>query len=419
MTLTSWLDYIEKLHPQWMDLELTRILELAERLNLRHFDCPVITVAGTNGKGSCVAFLESIYKAAGYKVAAYISPHLIKFNERVRLQGVSASDEQLCEAFTVIESARQNLALTYFEFTTLAALWIFKALSPDVLILEIGLGGRKDAVNVVENDLALITSISLDHTQWLGSDRESIGSEKAAIFRKNKIGIYAEADMPSSIKQAAISHGTSLFRLNEDYRYEVTSSHWDWHHQETSYKNLPFPQLALQNAAASLACVHLLSHKLPLNPEAISQGIKTAFMPGRFQIIQGPRLTILDVAHNPGSAQLLAESLSQQDCKGETLAVIGMLADKDISQTLAPLLPIVSQWFCGSLHCERGGQAQGISQRLQAFGIKRCYDYTSIEEAYEEALKRADPLLDRIVVFGSFHTVAAVMLLFSANNFNG
>lgn len=428
MNLTEWLQYIEKIHPRWMDLELSRILDLAEKLNLRHFDCPVITIAGTNGKGSCVAYLESIYGSAGYRVAAYISPHLLKFNERVRLPGAFATDEQLCEAFSFIESVRGNIPLTYFEFTTLAALWIFKNTPLDVLILEIGLGGRKDAVNVVENDVGLITSISLDHTQWLGNDRESIGREKAPIFRKKKLAVYGEDNIPSSVKAIAADLGTQLYCLDKDYHYSVKGNSWEWSSLIGNYQDLPLPKLALQNAAASLMVVQLLSQQRPVSVAAISQGLKNAFMPGRFQVVAGPVLTILDVAHNPASAEWLAQSLNVQECKGKTLAVIGMLADKDISQTIEPLREIVSQWFCGSLQCERGALAGDISQCLQAFGIKRCYDYDSIEEAYKGAVAQADPLIDRVIVFGSFFTVAAIMPLlttltddsygqFSAKNF--
>jgi len=435
-TLPQWFSYIENLHCQTIALGLERVGVVAQKLGALVFECPVITVAGTNGKGSSVAFLEAIFTAAGYTVGAYTSPHLLRFNERIRIANQMVSDAALVQAFEKVEQCRGEIALTYFEFTTLAALCLFQAVKLDVLVLEVGLGGRLDAVNLIAPDVAVITSIALDHMDWLGETREAIGYEKAGIFRADKPAVCGDPDPPETVLNTAKRLAAPLYCIETDFNFKVTSSTaWTWRHQEVCYDNLPMPSLPVQNAATVLMVVYCLRERLQVSETSIAQGLKIASLPGRFQIFpgsadgssamraSGPRSrhpqgekenlipqTILDVAHNPAAAHYLAKRLKALPQVKKTYAVVSILSDKDIIETLRPLLGIVSVWYVATLELPRGSTAEKMANCLQTLGVA-AYDIRlaeSVIAAYKQALNEAHPE-DRILVFGSFHTVGPVL----------
>ncbi len=409
--LPQWLSYIESLHNKPIELGLERVNLVAQKLQVTSFQCPVVTVAGTNGKGSSVAFLASIYSAAGLNVGTYTSPHLLRFNERIHIANQAIGDEELLQAFERVEAAREEITLTYFEFATLAALVLFKAAKLDVLVLEVGLGGRLDAVNIIEPDIAIITSIALDHMDWLGDTKEAIGYEKAGIFRLNKPAICGEPDPPTSILQTAQQLSAPLYSVGVDFDFEQDSpTSWYWRYQDTRYTNLPIPHLPLPNAATVLMAIHCLQEILPVSREAMTQGLKQATLAGRFQRFSDPVETILDVAHNPAAAEYLAKRLSALPKLGTTRAVVSILSDKDMPETLRPLLPLVDIWYVATLDLPRGSTAEKMANCLEKLGVP-AYDTRlteSVMGAYKQALKEADAL-DRIVVFGSFHTVSPVL----------
>lgn len=406
MQIADWLFYLEQLNPHKIELGLERCLEVALRLKLIPFECPVITVAGTNGKGSTVAFLQDIWQAAGYRTGAYTSPHLLRFNERIRLNGIAIEDDSLCAAFAAIEQGRSHVALTYFEFTTLAALWLFQRANLDVLILEVGLGGRLDAVNMVDADVAIIASIAIDHVDWLGDNRESIAREKAGIFRRHQWAICGDPTPPSTILEIAKEVGAHLLCVGRDFSFTVEHEHWRWQMRDLFYNDLPIPQLPLINAATSLTAVAQLQTRLPTSIQAIKKGLSHASLLGRYQCVNLPSPTIFDVAHNPAAAKYLAQQLARDSCR--TYAVVGMLADKDIAGTLVELMPLIDAWFVGTLAGPRGADADKIIATLEVLGAEKCYNHTSIVAAYKDAVSQVKAG-DRIVVFGSFHTVAEVL----------
>ncbi len=406
MQIADWLDYLEQLNPHKIELGLGRCFEVANRLKLIEFKCPVVTVAGTNGKGSNVAFLEAIWQAAGYRTGAYISPHLLRFNERIRIAGKEIDDVNLCVAFVAIKQASQGIALTYFEFTTLAALWLFQRANLDVLILEVGLGGRLDAVNIVNADIAIIASVAIDHIDWLGDNRESIAKEKAGIFRPQQWAICGDVSPPHTLMEIAKELNTNLLCIGRDFSFTAKAIGWRWQMGNLILEDLPNPQLSLTNAATALAAVAKLQLQLPTSLQAIKVGLSHAFLPGRYQQLDQPVLTILDVAHNPAAANYLAQRL--RGYHHRTFGVVGMLADKDIPGTLAELIALVDAWFVGSLLGPRGAPADKIIAALEALGAEKCYNHTSVVAAYKDAVSKAKPE-DRIVVFGSFHTVAEVL----------
>ncbi len=408
--LADWLSKIEKCHPQSIEMGLDRILIVANRLNVLKFDCPVITVGGTNGKGSCVRLIESIFQAQGYKVGTYTSPHLLYFNERIHVDNQMQNDSTLIAAFEQVEAARREVPLTFFEFTTLAALYIFQQAKLDLLVLEVGLGGRLDAVNIIDADIAIIASIDLDHTDWLGSNREEIGVEKAGIFKQKKYAICGDQEPPQSIFQEAKRIGCQLFTVNVDFRYEINQADWNWSFHHFYLKNLPLPNLSIQNAATILMAVRLLCSKLPVSKEAIVRGLASAILPGRFQIIEQPRFCILDVAHNPASARLLASRCQSLPLPKKFIAVVGMLADKDIAGTLEPLLSLVSSWHVGTLGGIRGAPAHLLIKELQDFGVKNCYNYECVADAFNAVIANIQ-YQEKILVFGSFYTVAEILHL--------
>lgn len=406
-TLHDWLAWQETLHPTPIALGLDRVRAVAGMLDLLHPPYPLITVAGTNGKGSTVALLEALYHAAGYRVGTYTSPHLLRYNERVRIHRAEIDDAALCAAFARIDTARGNTSLTYFEFGTLAALEIFSRHPLDIVILEVGLGGRLDAVNVWDADVALITSIGLDHTAWLGTTREAIGREKAGIFRPGKPAVYSERDIPNSVLDHARAEGTTLYRYGLDYNYTPASTTWAWRSATRARHALPYPALRgafqLQNAAGALMAIELLHDILPLDQEAVRRGLGEVALAGRFQVLPGAPCVILDVAHNPHGSAVLAQSLREHPCPGHTHAVFAMLEDKDIPGVVETLAKQIDTWHIAPLPTTR---AAPIEQLRSALSGHVTHEYSDIPHALHGARTQALPN-DRIVVFGSFHTVAA------------
>jgi len=413
-TLDEWLAWQETAHSSAIDLGLERVGAVARQLGLTTPPHPVITVAGTNGKGSCVAYLEAIYRAAGYRVGAYTSPHLVRYNERVRIDGEPVGDTVLCEAFARIDEARGETSLSYFEFGTLAALEIFRQHGVDVALLEVGLGGRLDAVNILDADLALITSIGIDHVEWLGGDRESIGREKAGIMRGDRPAVCGDLNPPASLLAHAASVGAQLYRLGEEFDCERDDDGWSWAYDDLVHEELPAPALAgsvqYDNAASVLMGVELLRERLPVARRDIEAGLLTARLAGRMQRIAGPAETVLDVAHNPDSARSLAEALAADPVSGQTWVVFSVLADKDLEAIVEPFVHRVDGWYVGGLDVARGRPTGAMADELQALvpaGV-HVERHPTVFEAYEAARRQAAPG-DRIVVFGSFYTVAAVL----------
>jgi len=409
--LAAWLSYLENLHSKAIDMGLERVSQVAARLDVLKPAPFVFTVAGTNGKGTTCRTLESMLMAAGYKVGVYSSPHLVRYTERVRVQNAELAESAHTAAFAEIEAARGDISLTYFEYGTLSALWLFKQAQLDVVILEVGLGGRLDATNIVDPDVAVVTSIALDHTDWLGPDRESIGREKAGIFRSGKPAIVGEPDMPHTIADVAQEKGALLQRRDVDWRYSVTESGWRFEDAKGALENLPLPRVPQPNAATALAA--LRASGLTVNEQAIRDGIQQAILAGRFQIVsESPRL-ILDVAHNPHAAAYLAGRLKSLPKTGRVLAVIGMLHDKDIGGTLACMESVVDSWYCAPLEGPRGATAEQLMQHLG-----QCQTFASVELAWRAAMTDARPE-DTVLVCGSFHTVAHVMDVMDAGRTGG
>lgn len=403
-SLSDWLSYLEQIHPSVIDLGLHRVGLVADRLGLRQLPATVVTVGGTNGKGTTCALLEAIYRAAGYRVGVYSSPHLLRYNERVRIQGQDASDAELCQAFAAVEAARGEVSLTFFEFGTLAALWLFRAAAPDLVLLEVGLGGRLDATNLVESDLAVVTSIALDHCDWLGDTREAIASEKAGIYRPGKPAISGEPNPPVTLAQTAQAIGAKLLQVGADFRRNEAEAVWHFQGARQQWRELPYPELPLDNAVTALAVVEQLS--LPIDSAAIRTGLAGARLAGRMQLLRTQPQVTLDVAHNPHSAHYLARQLAARGKVGRRLAVAGMLKDKDIRQTLGELVELVDLWFLADLHGARAALAQELSAVLPSESARHCY--ASVADAYREALATAQEQ-DEIIVLGSFHTVAEAM----------
>ncbi|WP_145525296.1 bifunctional tetrahydrofolate synthase/dihydrofolate synthase [Yersinia vastinensis] len=399
--LAAWLDYLERLHSQPIELGLERVKQVAERLDLLKPAPTVFTIAGTNGKGTTCCTLESILLAAGLRVGVYSSPHLLRYTERVRIQGKELSEAQHSHSFAQVEAGRSNISLTYFEFGTLSALQLFKQAKLDVVILEVGLGGRLDATNIVDSDVAAVTSIAIDHTDWLGFDRESIGREKAGVFRGGKPAIVGEPDMPQSIADVAATLGAKLYQRDKAWQFSQNNQNWSWQCDDRQWQNLPLPNVPLANAATALAVLHYSG--LSLSEDAIRQGLLAASLPGRFQIVsEQPRL-ILDVAHNPHAARYLTDRLAQLPKQGKVRAVIGMLSDKDIAGTLACLSEQVDEWYCAPLEGPRGASAEQLAEHLA-----QSRQFSDVETAWRQAMQDAGPR-DVVIVCGSFHTVAHVM----------
>ncbi|KYP91459.1 bifunctional tetrahydrofolate synthase/dihydrofolate synthase [Rosenbergiella epipactidis] len=402
-SLEEWLVYLEQLHGQAIELGLDRIRHVATELNLLKPAPFVFTVGGTNGKGTTCRTLEVLLMAAGYRVGVYSSPHFIRYAERVRINGQELSDQQHISSFDSLNQGRGETSLTFFEFSTLSALQLFKQSDLDVVILEVGLGGRLDATNIVDADVAVLTSIALDHTDWLGPDRESIGREKAGIFRQGKPAVVGEPDMPVTISKVAQDKGAILLARGKEWSYSASSHSWQFQDIQGKLTELPLPQIPLANAATALAALRVSG--LTLSEAVLRESIATATLPGRFQIVQHSPLVILDVAHNPHAARYLVEKIEQLAPKGKVHGVLGMLHDKDIEGTITILSEAVDQWYCASLDGPRGASAQRLQQSLPE---AECYD--RVEQAWQAALSQADAD-DVVLVCGSFHTVAALMAL--------
>ncbi len=418
-TLSDWLTHLESLHPKGqagIELGLERVARVKAALGQTEF-CPVVTVGGTNGKGSVCAYLENILDRAGCKVGSYSSPHLLRYNERVRLNGQPVEDEALCAAFARVEAARGDEALTYFEFGTLAAWEVFAAAGVEAIVLEVGLGGRLDAVNIYEPDVAVVTGIALDHTDWLGPTREDIGREKAGIFRPGKPAICADAKPPQSLLDHAAAIGAELKLIGRDFGFEKSAEdrlqwrYWLRQGEALQRRALAFPGLRgtaqLANASATLTALEYLKDRLPVSMGAIRAGLIETELPGRFQVLPGQPAVVLDVAHNPQSAQVLADNLGNMGFYNRTHAVVGMLGDKDIATTLTALKGKVDTWLLADLAVPRGASAVQLAEAVAGLGGEvHCHD--SPYAAWQAALKQAAEN-DRILVFGSFHTVAGVL----------
>ena len=402
-SLQEWLAFIERQHPASIALGLERVAEVHSSL-----DCamavPVITVGGTNGKGSTCAMLEAMLRAAGYRTALYSSPHLVRYNERVRIAGVEAGDAELAEAFAAVEASRKATPLTYFEFGTLAALWLFSRAKIDAAVLEVGLGGRLDAVNVVDPDCAVLTSVAIDHVDYLGADREAIGREKAGIFRRGRPAVVADPDPPQSVLQAP----GQLLLINRDFGYAEQERQWSYWGPGGRRGGLEYPALRgrvqLRNAAAALCALETLRDRLPLAMQEARRGLAEVSLPGRFQVLPGRPQVILDVAHNVEAARTLADNLAASAFAPETIGVCGMLRDKDIAGVLREMAPRITRWHLASLPGPRGATADVLESNL---GEGRIEKFDSASEAFAAALGSAGEN-DKIVVFGSFLTVGEV-----------
>ncbi|MFT3815503.1 MAG: bifunctional tetrahydrofolate synthase/dihydrofolate synthase [Acidovorax sp.] len=421
-TLQDWLAHCERLHPKNIDMGLDRVREVARRMGLA-FDCPVITVAGTNGKGSTCAMLEAVALQAGYRTGVYTSPHLVHFEERCRIHGEIVKAPELIAACADVESARcQNgseVALTYFEFTTLAILRLMSQSKLDVAILEVGLGGRLDATNVIDADCAVITSIDIDHTEFLGPDRESIGREKAGIMRTGRPVIAGDPMAPQSVIDHALEIGADLWRFGEDFNFSGDKQQWAWAGRGRRYAGLAYPALRganqLLNASGALAALEALRERLPVTAQAVRAGLGLVELPGRFQIVPGQPTLVLDVAHNPHSVAALTANLDAMGYFPTTHAVFGAMADKDLAPMLAKVGPLVDRWYFTDLPTPRAASAATLQQKWNALQIAaggRRQVATSLhadpEQALQAAVLAADPA-DRIVVFGSFYTVGGVL----------
>ena len=413
-TLQDWLDFCERLHPVTIDMGLERVHEVAERLSLR-FAGPVITVAGTNGKGSTCAMLESILLQAGYRTGVYTSPHLVHFEERCRLSGHSASPEALAEAFAAVDAARGEVSLTYFEFSTLAILWLLSRANLDAVILEVGLGGRLDAVNIVDADCAVITSIDLDHMAILGHDRETIGREKAGIMRIGRPVVVSDPVPPQSVVDHAQALGADLWRFGRDFNFSGDKQQWSWAGRGRRYSGMAYPALRganqLVNASGVLAALEALRPRIPVTAQAVRNGLAMVELPGRFQIVPGQPVLVLDVAHNPHSVAALAENLDAMGFYPATHAVFGAMADKDLQPMLQRMGPLVDRWYFTDLPLPRAATALDLQQAWQAQNTRKDATgsvHADPQAALQAAVAAADPA-DRILVFGSFYTVGGVL----------
>jgi len=438
--LAHWLSYIEQLHPKSIVMGLDRVNAMITRMQLKP-DFKIITVAGTNGKGSTTAMLEKIYVQAGYQVGCYTSPHLLRYNERLRVNHQEISDEALCQAFSAVETARTALnspiELTYFEFGTLAAVWHLMQIDIDVAILEIGLGGRLDAVNAFEPDCAIVTNVDLDHQDYLGDTREKIGFEKAGVYRAQKPAICGDANPPKSLLDYVEKINAKFFTIQKNFTNSQFESHWQYHLKKnnkiTVDYNLPFPALIgdyqLQNAASAITAVEMLQMDLPVKLEHIAQALQHVALSGRFEILQmpvtrknneietqGQATVILDVAHNPHAARALQEILQKikNVSSAKIIAVFAMLSDKDITGVVEALKSVIDVWYVADIHQARGAKAIDIANIIrQCSPIAEIKCFAEAALAYQQALDEndfynADNENDKIVVFGSFYTVANV-----------
>ena len=417
-TLDQWLTHCEQLHPKSIDMGLERVKAVAQRMGLR-FACPVITVAGTNGKGSTCAMLESILRQAGYRTGIYSSPHLVRFEERLRLDGEPVQTEALIAAFARVEQARcqqaSAVSLTYFEFSTLAMLDVMARAALDVVILEVGLGGRLDAVNIIEPDCALITSIDLDHMELLGPDREAIGREKAGIMRTGRPVIVGDPLPPQSVIDHAREIDADLWRIGHDFTFSGDQQQWGWAGRGRRYSGLAYPALRganqLLNAAGVLAALAALRERLPVAAQAVRNGLALVELPGRFQVIAGQPTLVLDVAHNPHAVAALVANLDVMGYFPTTHVVFGAMADKDLALMIQRVNPLVDKWYFTDLPTPRAAAASTLLQCWQGLSSRQGVTATTHADplqALQAAIVAADPA-DRIIAFGSFYTVGGIL----------
>ncbi|HXN16428.1 MAG TPA: bifunctional tetrahydrofolate synthase/dihydrofolate synthase [Usitatibacter sp.] len=410
--LEDWLAYISAQHPATIALGLERVREVAARMALPRPPV-VITVGGTNGKGSTCAMLERMLLEAGYRVGCYTSPHLMRYNERVRVAGVEADDRALSASFGQVERARAATPLTYFEYGTLAALALFAEAQIEIAILEVGLGGRLDAVNVVDSDCAIVVSVDLDHQAWLGADREAIGYEKAGIFRPARPAIFGDRDPPERLRAHAQAIGADLQLLGRDFHFEASAQQWDFFGRRGAKRALPFPALRgrwqLNNAACAIAALEALSERLPISLGELKRALTLVRLAGRLQVIPGRPSVVLDVAHNPHAARALAQGLGDMGFFENTFAVFAMLGDKDIGGVIDAMRNRIDRWFVASAASERAASAEEIARLLEGRGLgEATRRFASVALALEAA-RRAAGANDRIIVFGSFYTVAEAL----------
>ena len=434
-TLAGWLSHCERLHPVTIDLGLERVSQVWRRMAVtlgtpcgvsedeqEGATAPVVfTVAGTNGKGSTCAMIENILLSAGFKVGVYGSPHLVHFEERCRVMGLSVKADELLPNFAAVEDARGELALTYFEFTTLAIMRLLALAGLDAVVLEVGLGGRLDAVNVVDPDCAIITSIDLDHMEYLGPDREAIGREKAGILRAGRPAIVSDPQPPQSVVDHAQALGADLWLFARDFNYSGDRQQWSWAGRHKRFNGMAYPSLRgvnqLLNASGVLAALDAVRHRLPVSAQAVRTGLATVELPGRFQIIPGQPTLILDVAHNPHAAATLAANLDQMGFSPKTHAVWGAMADKDLAGMVGKLTQVIDAWYCCELPTERAASAAQLADVVRAISAQS----TSLVRQQPTVTTHADPMAglhaalaaagptDRIIVFGSFFTVGGVL----------
>ena len=416
MNLSDWLAHCERLHPKTIDMTLDRVKAVKERLGIA-FDCPTVVVAGTNGKGSTCAMLESIALHAGYRVGLYIKPHLVHFQERCRVGGAPVAAESLEPHFEAVEAARGDITLTYFEFTTLAIMRRLQHEPLDLVILEVGLGGRLDAVNVIDADCTVITSIDLDHMEFLGPDRESIGREKAGVMRPGRPVVVSDPMPPDSIAARAAELGADLRQLGRDFTFSGDRTQWQWAGRDKRFSGLAYPALRgvnqLLNASGVLAVFEALSDRLPVSAQAVRTGLALVDLPGRFQVLAGQPAVVLDVAHNPHAVAALAQNLDQMGFFPRTHAVFGAMADKDLAGILARVAPLVDHWHFTDLPLPRAATGAQLQAAFLAAGLKTPPGVTTTThatplDALHAAAADATPA-DRILVFGSFYTVGGVL----------
>jgi dihydrofolate synthase/folylpolyglutamate synthase len=409
-TVSAWLDWISRIHFQEIELGLERVKRVAARLSVLSPDCPVIMVGGTNGKGSTVAALEAVYMTAGYKVGSFTSPFLFKMNEEIKINAIPVSDNELIQAFAKIEEIREDISLTPFEFHTLAALLIFRTHPLQVWILEVGLGGRLDAVNILNADVSVITSIDIDHADLLGHTKDAIGFEKAGIARANKPLVSGDSNPPISIQNYAQAIHAEYFCQNQDFFYlEFLESDesWNWQYQDIIYEKLPYNNLKIQNLSTACMAMTLLQNVLPIDVTHIRQAFSHLQLPGRVQVIVRNSIThIYDVSHNPAAISYLAQRLTARSKgKNKNIAVFSMLADKDILQSILAIAPQIDTWYIAPIKAKRAASLEQLQKVFEQANIKNSHFFSSLPEAYQQALEKSEAH-DQLIIFGSFHTVA-------------
>lgn len=413
--LKDWLQWQESLHGQEIDLGLSRIRNVCQLMleeGVLSLPFKVITVAGTNGKGSTIAFLNAIYQQAGYSVGQFTSPHFLRYNERIQVNSQAVEDQALCDAFAAIDDARGDINLTYFEFSTLAALFVFAQQNMDIVLLEVGLGGRLDASNVIDADCAIVTSIGIDHRDWLGDTREEIGYEKAGIFRQGKPAICGDMAIPSSVKQHANNIGADWYGRGEQFEMEQSKESWTVRVDDRGFGNLPYPSLLapiqLNNAACAVVAVHVLQPMLPISDKAVQQAIRITQVPGRMQSICQQPQVILDVAHNEDAAKAVVAGIQRINADKPVHVVLGMLADKEVQATVDTLAALKPVGYLAAPVSHRAMQVEQLQKHVEEANWNSIQAFDSIFDAYQAAVLAAGKE-GIVLVVGSFFTVAEVM----------